>query len=59
MFTLILTLFLGAPGNLVPVTNEIIFQTLQECEKAKSTAAFTTELPVVGATAVCEKRNAT
>ena len=59
MYTLILVLFLGVQPNIFPVQTEITFQTREECEKAKSTANFSTEIPVIAASATCEKRNET
>lgn len=56
IYTLILTVFLGFPGNFIPVTTEITFKTEKECLMALETAVFSTEIPVVGAKARCEKQ---
>lgn len=56
LYALILTVFLGVPGNMVPVETEILFETEKACEKALDSATVATPLPIAGAQAKCEKR---
>lgn len=56
MYALILTVFLGTQNNMVPFVTEVTFKTQEECVAAANTASFKTLIPVLKASAVCEKR---
>lgn len=59
LYALVLTLFLGFPGNTHPVEVEILFKTEKECKEAVANGSFSTELPIVQAQVVCEARKTT
>lgn len=59
IYTLVLTIFLGFPGNFHPVISTIDFKTEKECVTAMDSASFQTDLPTVKASAHCEKRPTT
>lgn len=59
IYALVLTVLLGAAGNIVPFQTEILFKTEKECEQALETASFATPIPHVSASAVCEPRKTT
>ncbi len=56
IYALILTVFLGVASNNAPITTEVTFKTPEECLRALDTATFSTKIPHIKATAVCEKR---
>lgn len=56
IYVLVLTVFLGVVSNNAPITTEVTFKTPEECLKALDTATFSTEIPHISASAVCEKR---
>jgi len=56
LYVLVLTVFLGNASTNAPITTEVSFKTPEECLKALDTATFSTKIPHIKASAVCEKR---
>ena len=59
LYVLILTVFLGIPGDTAVISTEILFKTEKECQEALKVSSFETDLPFVGATAECQRRRET